>query len=135
MTLIISVLRKSRGIFELYHYSLLFRSNPDVVSIKKGRNSFPVSYSLMSVTVLFLTNCFLVLILRVFIFFLSFIESIRFLVELPPYQQVQLKQKHIWKNRQTWKRQRRVWRCLLFSLNILCFWAKTQFCSQKRWIF
>ena len=69
----IFVLRKYRLIFELCDYSILFLSTPGVVSVKTGGDQFAVKYKLKSVTLLFSTNGFFVLVLRIFSFHLFLI--------------------------------------------------------------
>ena len=68
MTLKIFVLRKHRLIIEISHYFILFLSTSGAVSVKTGKNQFPVDYKLMFVTVLCSSNGLSVLILCLFIF-------------------------------------------------------------------
>ena len=61
-------LRKYCCIFELCHYFTLFLSTSGVVSVKRDSNRLPVCHTLMSVTFLYSTNEFFVLVLHVFSF-------------------------------------------------------------------
>ena len=63
------VLGKCWLILELCHYFILFLSTSGLVSVQKGWHPFPVICKLVSVTVLRLTNGFLILKLWVNIFF------------------------------------------------------------------
>ena len=66
MTLNVFVLRKHRLTFEHCHYFILFLSISGAVSVKTGRNQFPVSYRLMSVPLICSINSLFVLMTRFF---------------------------------------------------------------------
>ena len=68
MTLNILVLRKHWLIFEIWHYFILFLSTSNDVSVKIGRNQFPLDYCLMSFAALCATFGLFVLILHLFNF-------------------------------------------------------------------
>ena len=125
MTLNRTFFRISRWIFELCHYFfLLFLSTFGAVSVKTGRHGLPMVFILMSVTSLYSSNGFFILVLRVFIFFkfLSsciFYEFILSRFELSHYWQVQIKEGNVGKIQNVGKSP--IWICWLFLLNSLCF--------------
>ena len=95
MTLKIFVIGKHQLFFEICPYFILLLSNSGAVSVKTGRNQFPVGYKIMSVTDLCSTNDLFVLIISLFNFLsitAYFMSSICFLVVLSHYCQVSMKE-------------------------------------------
>ena len=118
-------------VFQICHYFLFFFLTSGVTLVKTGRNPYPMSHKLMSVTVLFLTNGFLVFILRVFVFLYIYKNNCVFsgsfcsLVNIQPHWKIQFKESrirkmHILKNGISEFDN-------LFLLNILCFWTQSRF--------
>ena len=64
-----SFVLKNVGEFLYFVTNLYFLPKSGVISLKPGGSLYPVGHQLLSATVLYSTNDFSVLILRVFIFF------------------------------------------------------------------